>query len=119
MRQFFSFESVELECGRAHNGSEPIFFRRVAERSRDYVFNFLDFVIVPAGADIGLHRHAPDNQEVYVIVEGEGIMMVDDETRAVGPGDVIVNGIGGEHGLVNNSGRDLRMIVIELPAVPG
>ena len=33
--------------------------------------------------------HSHHNQEVYIFIQGEGLVMVGDETQPVGPGDVI------------------------------
>jgi mannose-6-phosphate isomerase-like protein (cupin superfamily) len=71
-------------------------------------------VRVPAGADIGLHTHAPDNEEMYIIVSGVGRMHVDGQEFIVGAGDVIVNRPGGSHGLVNVGETTLDLVVVEV-----
>ena len=116
--QIFSFESIGFECGIAHNGKEPINFKRFGERSGEYAFSFLDYVIVPVGADIGIHTHTKDNQEIYIIISGKGQMTLEDRDYKVKKGDVIVNSIGGTHGLKNIGKTEIKMIVIEIP-VPG
>ncbi|QHT59107.1 cupin domain-containing protein [Paenibacillus lycopersici] len=73
---------------------------------------FLNYTVLPPGTSIGLHKHAQD-EEVYVILEGTGTMTVDGESTPVKPGDVFVNRPWGEHGLVNDSEEELRILVFE------
>jgi quercetin dioxygenase-like cupin family protein len=74
---------------------------------------FMNYTILPPGTSIGEHKHG-DNEELYIILEGQGIMTVDGETRAVSAGDVIVNKPFGTHGLSNNSDEDLKILVMEV-----
>jgi mannose-6-phosphate isomerase-like protein (cupin superfamily) len=97
----------------AHNGSVPIFSCRVLEGSPPTPWSFVDLVRVPAGADIGLHTHSANNEEIYIIVSGTGRMLVDGEEILVGTGDVIINRPGGSHGLVNVGGTTMHLVVVE------
>jgi mannose-6-phosphate isomerase-like protein (cupin superfamily) len=74
---------------------------------------FINYTILPSGTSIGVHKHGKD-EEVYVILEGQGLMEVDGEQREVRCGDVIVNKAFGEHGLVNNSEGELKIFVFEV-----
>ena len=74
---------------------------------------FLNYTVLPPGASIGLHRHG-DDEEIYVVLQGKGIMTVDGEAREVAAGDVILNSPLGEHGLINNAAEDLRILVFEV-----
>jgi mannose-6-phosphate isomerase-like protein (cupin superfamily) len=56
-----------------------------------------------------------DNQEIYIIVSGQGTMRVEDFEFPVGPGHVILNRPGGTHALKNTGETDLRLVVIEVP----
>jgi mannose-6-phosphate isomerase-like protein (cupin superfamily) len=114
--QHFCFESLTYESVIAHDGSQPILFKRTAERTRGSACNFIDFSIVPPGADIGLHTHARDNEEIYIVVSGRGIMHLEGEEFEVGPGHVIVNRPGGTHALRNSGDTELRLVVVEVPA---
>ena len=80
--------------------------------------NFVDLTVMPPGTSIGMHTHGPGDEEVYVVVSGSGRMRLEGEEFAVGPGDVVVNGRRGTHGLVNTSAEDLRLVVVEIPAGP-
>jgi mannose-6-phosphate isomerase-like protein (cupin superfamily) len=79
---------------------------------------FIDLVMVPPAATIGLHRHG-DNQETYTILDGAGVMELDGAEFPVGPGDVIANRPFGEHGLRNESPAPLRLLVVETAPEPG
>ena len=67
------------------------------------------------GQDTELHRHL-DHDEYFVVLEGEGLMTIDDETRRIGPGMAVCRPANAIHGL-ENTGPD-RMIVIAFTA-PG
>lgn len=72
----------------------------------------IDFVIIPPGATIGRHRHG-DNTEWYVIMAGEGEMLIQGKTVQVKPWDTLVNPPYGEHSLVNNSDQDIHLVVFQ------
>ena len=75
--------------------------------------DFCDRVVIPTGSTIGYHRHG-NNEEMYVLLEGEGLMTIDGEEVKVSKGDMILNPAGGEHGLVNNSSEDIDLLVIQV-----
>lgn len=80
-------------------------------------WHFVDYAVLPPGSSIGRHRHGAD-EELYLILEGEGLMTVDGEEHRVGKGDLILNRPGGEHGLVNDGDGDLAIFVVEV-GLPG
>lgn len=102
---------------RAHGGDGVIRFARVADA---VAFaggcNFIDYAELPPGASIGRHRHADDEEELYLVLEGAGTMWLDGEEIAVRGGDLMRNRPGGEHGLRNTGTQLLRLFVIELRA---
>ena len=110
----YSFDSVELEQTVAHGGRLPILTRRVFVGGRESSVRFIDYSLLPPGADVGTHTHATDNEELYVIVEGRGTMLVDGERFEVHGGDCVINRPGGTHALENTGDADLKMIVIEV-----
>jgi mannose-6-phosphate isomerase-like protein (cupin superfamily) len=109
----YSFESARFVEVVAHDGNHPIEFHRAEEGG--LACNFVDLSVVPVGADIGIHRHENDNEEIYVIISGRGWMHLDDRQFEVGPGHVIVNRPGGAHGLKNIGDVPLKMVVVEIP----
>ncbi|MDI6792720.1 MAG: cupin domain-containing protein [bacterium] len=46
-------------------------------------------VTVPPNSSIGLHKHE-ENEEMYFILEGRGIMTVNNEEMEVSTGDLIL-----------------------------
>jgi len=114
-KQHFRFENSRFNNVVAHGGSRPILTCRVVEARRETAVNFIDFAVVPVGGDIGIHTHSEDNEEVYIIISGQGEMVLDGRKLTVGPGHVVVNRPGGTHGLKNTGSTDLRLVVIEVP----
>ena len=111
-------DELPLERVVAHGGEGRIGFHRVFEAS-DFAgpWNFVDYAVLPPGASIGRHRHGR-NEELYLILEGEGTLQLDGRTIPVRAGHVVLNRPGGEHGLLNSSQAPLRLFVVEvaLPA---
>lgn len=114
----YSFKDQQYEYDIAHGGMAPIYFSRCASFSSQFAFNFLDFVKVPVSSSIGVHTHSTDNQELYVIISGEGQMIVNGRRYQVKKGDVIVNPIGGTHQLINTGQEEICLIVVETPIRP-
>lgn len=109
---------TELHC---HDGEGSVaVYRPYLRAPGGELVDFIDLVVVPAGASIGRHRHA-NNTEWYVILQGSGEMWFGGQQRAVAAGDILVNPPFGEHGLENRSGADIRLLVFQLShdAVPG
>ena len=57
--------------------------------------DFIDRVVVPPDSTIGYHQHG-DNEEMYIILEGEGAMTIEGDTVLVGKGDMILNPMQGK-----------------------
>ena len=114
-KQHHTFETTVFAREIAHDGNAFIFAKRVLQSPELGDANFLDLVIMPPGSDIGVHTHEIDNQEIYIVISGHGLMRVEDSEFPVGPGHVIVNRPGGTHGLVNTGVSDLKLVVIEVP----
>lgn len=98
----------------AHEGQGHIHVSRPM-LSSDFVgpWHFVEYAVLVPGTSIGLHRHGQD-EELYFILEGEGVMTVNSEQRRVSKGDLILNPPGGAHSLVNDSERDVHLLVIEV-----
>lgn len=112
------FSGVNFNEIFAHGGTRPILSCRIVSTTK--TVNFIDMTIVPPGSDIGMHTHADDNEEIYIVVSGIATMIVDDRHITVTAGDVIVNRPGGTHGLWNTGAEEVRLVVIEIPSgAPG
>jgi mannose-6-phosphate isomerase-like protein (cupin superfamily) len=77
---------------------------------------FINYTILPPGTSIGIHKHGND-EEIYIILEGSGVMTVDSEEKTVTSGDIVVNRPFGSHGLFNNSEKDLKILVFEVAGI--
>jgi mannose-6-phosphate isomerase-like protein (cupin superfamily) len=100
----------------SHEGQGTI--KNVSLYGADDFSTDLRFVIyseLKPGTSIGYHTHG-DNEEVYVILEGRGVMTVNGQAREVGAGDVILNKPHWSHGLENSSETDLKILVFEVQA---
>ena len=77
--------------------------------------NYMDLHVLESACGIGLHRHR-DNQEIFMMLDGEGLMVVGDwadshsrarsfEVRHLAPGELVLLKGGNLHGLMNPLGR--------------
>lgn len=106
---------LELQPGQAHGGDGEVDSLRVASREQlAGECDFIDYVEVPPGCSIGNHHHAPDEEEFYLLLAGNGTMRLDDEILEVGAGDLVRNRPGGVHGLRNDGPERIRLLVFEL-----
>ncbi|MEU7580459.1 cupin domain-containing protein [Streptomyces sp. NPDC041068] len=68
---------------------------------------------IPAGGVSGEHRHTR-TEEIYFILSGQGEMYLNGVGHPVGPGTLILTGLGTVHGLRNTGPDDLNWLVIEM-----
>lgn len=110
-----NLHELALEPTVAHGGEGTILFRRILTAADVRgACTFADYSVVPPGASVGEHTHAPDEEEYYLILAGAGRMRRNGEEFAVRAGDLVRNPPGGTHMLVNTGEGDLRMFVFEL-----
>ncbi|HEX9952290.1 MAG TPA: cupin domain-containing protein [Rubricoccaceae bacterium] len=106
-------ETKTFPIPNCHGGTGAVVCREVLA---DYDRATAGFTLVhddtlAPGVSVGEHRHVGD-EEVYVILEGEGEMVVDGVVYAVGPGDVCVTRDGETHGITNTGAGALRVLVV-------
>ena len=77
----------------------------------DTPLKFINYVEIEPGSSIGVHRHG-ENEEVYVVLSGSGVMTVNDERQAVKTGDIILNKPGWQHGLENTFPRGTQTVCV-------
>jgi mannose-6-phosphate isomerase-like protein (cupin superfamily) len=100
---------------RAHNGDGLLNFARLATgRELSGACNFIDFTCMPPGTSVGSHTHRTDEEEFYLVLEGEGTMQRDCVVFSVRAGDLIRNCPGGTHSLVNTGDTYLKLFVFEV-----
>jgi len=68
-------------------------------------------LVIPPGAGIGLHEHLNED-EIFIVQRGTGIITDNGTDAAVGPGDAIITGRGGSHAVRNDGKEDLVMTAI-------
>lgn len=98
----------------SHGGKGPVDLYEIWGRKHfQSDIDFIDRVVVPPDSSIGYHRHG-SNEEMYILLEGEGLMTLDGKEVIVRKGDMILNSADGQHGLVNNSSEDIDLLVIQV-----
>ena len=69
----------------------------------------------PPGTASQEHYHT-EAEEMYYIIEGQGGIRVDGQTRTIGPGDVVVIAPGERHKVWQEGDGDLVLLVTCVPA---
>ena len=90
------------------------YYQRAFERGRDGVvgpWECVDYMTIPPGTQFGRHIH-DGSEELYVILEGHGVALLDDEEHAVGPGDYLMLRNQGCHGLRNDAEAPIRLLCV-------
>ena len=75
--------------------------------------DFVDHSILPPGTSIGVHTHG-NNEEMYFVIKGRGLMNVDGKEVEVSEGDLILNRCRGTHGLTNRSDEPIEILVFQV-----
>jgi len=96
----------------SHGGAGNYFVRTLLDQvpGASAIKYVRDLVLYP-GSSIGLHPHL-DDEEIYFVILGEGVMTVDGEDQPIGPGSVVLTLSGSYHGLRNTGRDDLRIAVV-------
>lgn len=68
-------------------------------------------VVLEPGASIGDHPH-PRHDELYLVLEGTGIGILDGERFTIGSGDMYVLKAGQSHGMLNDSEKPLVFFML-------
>ena len=71
--------------------------------------------VIPPGCSIGSHNHG-NEEEIYLVMEGQGIADLDGQQQRVKKGDVMLNVPGGTHGLINDQPEDLVIFAFAVSA---
>ena len=95
---------------KSHSGQGDYFVRTLLDEIPGSVFKYVRDLTLYPGSSIGEHPHAGDD-EIYFVISGTGIMVVDDEEQRIGPGSVVLTLSGSSHGLRNDAEEDLRIFV--------
>jgi mannose-6-phosphate isomerase-like protein (cupin superfamily) len=69
---------------------------------------------VPVGSEQPVHAHEPE--QCYYVIKGKGLMIIEDETREVSPGDAIHIPSNKKHGIKNIGDEALEYLTANSPA---
>ncbi len=85
-----------------------------SSRTSDAEFLTTTLVEIKPEGEQRVHSHTPE--QVYFILEGQGLMTVADETTGVNPGDCIFIPSEAPHGLKNNGDTLLKYFSVAAPS---
>ncbi len=70
-------------------------------------------ITIKPGFSIGLHEHV-NEEEIYYIIKGKGLVDDNGEKREVNPGDAVLTGGGAVHSIENIGSEVLEMVAVIL-----
>jgi len=89
-------------------------YQRAFARGADGVvgpWECVDYMTIPPGTQFGRHIH-DGSEELYVILKGDGVALLDGEEHPVGPGDLLMLRNRGCHGLRNDGKQDVELLCV-------
>jgi mannose-6-phosphate isomerase-like protein (cupin superfamily) len=92
----------------SHNGGGETTAYKFFDKIDGMNFTFRKRALHP-GSAIGYHLQNED--EVYYVLSGMGVMTVNGKSFDVGPGSAVLTRPGNSHGLVQKGGQDLVVII--------
>ncbi len=112
---FLNLNEAEIaDFSECHDGGGIVHCRtRFAEYNKLSGIRYIHDDIISPGVSIGLHAHT-DDEEIYIILEGEAEMEDNGIVRIVKPGDICITSSGQSHSLRNTSNNDVRLMVINV-----
>jgi quercetin dioxygenase-like cupin family protein len=96
------------------NNTGTTYYQRAFERGVDGVvgpWECVDYMTIPPGTQFGVHVH-DGSEELYVILKGRGVALLDGEEHPVGPGDLLMLRNGGAHGLRNDAADPIELLCV-------
>ncbi len=108
-------DDLQMQPASHSEGESPILFGAafVGEQFMGR-WGHVEYVTVPPSSAIPIHEHQQE-EEVYFIFGGTGILTVDGSEHRVGPGVLTACPAGGAHGLRNDGTEEIRLIVVASP----
>jgi mannose-6-phosphate isomerase-like protein (cupin superfamily) len=110
-----------VEVTGAHGGKSSLLWKRFTDGNMMWSdLQSFEHVTVPPGGNVGLHVHSR-TEEIYFIISGRGRMRVGDESREVGPGDLILTPLHTAHSFHVLGDEPATFIVMEMvpPEIKG
>lgn len=87
------------------------YFRQVLETGKHTQVVIMS---IPPGGEIGSEVH-PDNDQVLLLMEGEGKVILNDQEEPYKAGDIVLVNAGTKHNFVNTGSGDLKIITTYSP----
>lgn len=111
IRNFLTCEKETAE--NSHDGVGSIEIQKIFRR-KDFsgAWDFALRVVMPPNTSMGIHEHGKD-EEMYIILKGEGLMTIEDKEHRISEGDMILNRPGGRHGLFNDGTGEIDLLIIQ------
>ena len=111
IKNFITCDKITYDS--SHGGQGAIEIQKMFRRE-DFkgAWDFALRVNMPPNSSMGLHEHE-DDEEMYIILNGEGLMTIEGKEQRVSKGDMILNKPYGTHGLLNNSNQVLELLIIQ------
>lgn len=88
-----------LEFSQCHDGKGTLSCKSLIDGFDSEKFRLFHSDDIPAGVSIGLHKHE-DNEEIYYLVSGKGILQYDANEYEMNPGDISLCKVGHSHGFI-------------------
>lgn len=108
------FDNINPDKVNIHDGDGDALFHHMIKEGEGTHSNFVGLIELPVGSSIGLHRHGSQDEEIYIIISGQGEMQEEDRTFEVTAGDVIINPPGFQHSLKNISSEPLKFVAVDI-----
>ncbi|MFN8635402.1 MAG: cupin domain-containing protein [Chloroflexota bacterium] len=107
-------DSTDVRAQAAIHEGEGTILRRLFFREQSRLGIKFDVWELPPGATEGSHTHEGERalEEIYYVLQGRGVVTVEGEEVAVGPGDAVLVPPGVDHGLVNAGTEPLRLVLL-------
>jgi len=106
---------VHLRTAKALKGNRSRSFQLVTPETVRAEQMLVTLVEVLPGGSTPPHKHGPEVESVYFILEGKGEAISDREKRLVGPNAVVFFPSGSKHGIRNTGKGRLRYLSIHVP----
>lgn len=106
-----SIQPIDVENVHEGNGKLTCLDMLKGHINAEHGFRFVHDNILEPGAAVGEHLHQGD-EEIYLILDGSGIMIEDGEKYEIHTGDLSLVQSGHTHGLKNNPHSSMRFLVI-------